>query len=182
MSAISKSYEDKFVSSISQFTEFITDIVSTASKNKYTDLNPNAIAFAAGFANGKIKEYGNKYAIDQFIIKCSKYWKTIYEKDIDTLKKHLAEICPLVPVDILNSFVQLCTGRTGKNTPFIPEDDMDALWEFIFNFIKISINYIHFNRKPEYKEEKSTQFIYTTNFFPDVKLGEMVKLYNVKLQ
>jgi hypothetical protein len=185
MSSLNKQYEDKFVSGISQFTEFIIDIVSVASKNKYTELNANAIAFAAGFANSKIKEFGNKYATDQFIIKSNKYWKNIYERDIDVLKNHLSEMCPLIPTNILDQFVQLCVGKTQSGKSYIDSDDMDALWDFVFNFIKISIQYIHYNRKPEYSEAKSESktptFTYTANFFPDVKVGEMVKLYNVKL-
>lgn len=185
MSASNKSYEDKFVSGISQFTEFVTDVVSTAFKNKQTELNPNAIAFASGFANSKIKELGSKYAIDQFITRSSKYWKTIHEKNFDELKGHLSEMCPLIPADTLNQFVQLYSGKKSDGKSYIPTDDIEALWEYVFNFIKLGINYIHFNRKPQYTEakaaEKTGSFTYTANFFPDVKVGEMAKLYNVKL-
>ena len=172
-----KYYENQFVTGLNSYTDFLTDLIQTAYKRKHTTINPNIIAFGSGVANSKIKENGNRWVMEQFIDKSHKYWIHIKKRDLDYLMKNFHEMMPIMPKEYSDDFHKLFTGTNDKNKPLVDEDDLEAFWEFIDTFVKLGINHIHVNRKPEYKEEVHN---YTVTYFPDVKVGDMAKEFNVK--
>ena len=171
--------EDKFVKNIQDFMDFGESVITECSEKKITTLNPNVVDLATKFANGKIKEKGHKATVEEFIKKTYDHWKHIKDKDTEHFSDKMHEIVPIVPREHLDEMFRLFTGFDSNKKGYVEKEDQDAFWDYLFSFIKISINYVHYNRKPVKTEEG---FKYTQEFMKDFKVKDSAKMFEMELK
>jgi hypothetical protein len=167
------SYEEKFAKSFSGFMDFGESILKECYEKKSTTLSPNGIGYAIGFANGKVKDKGHKWLIEEFIKKTNADWPKAHECNADHFVKKLKDLLPILEDNHVKELTRVFTTEGILST-----DDKEAFWEHIHSFIKLSIKYVHVNRKPVKTDEG---FKYTVNFLTECKVKAPAELFKVKL-
>lgn len=167
-------YQDKFVQNVEGFMDFGEDIIKQCYEKKQTSLSPNGIQYAIGFINGKIKDKGNDWLVQEFIKKTHEHWKEIHAKNTDHFMDKIKDLLPSIIEDAHIEELK----RLFVTKGLLEEEDVEAFWEYVIAFCKLSIHYIHVGRKPVKEGE---HFKYTDKFFPDIKLKDAAILFSVKL-
>jgi hypothetical protein len=171
-------YEEKFVKNIQDYMDFGENMLKDCYEAKNTTLSPSGISYAIGYANGKIKDKGNVWVVENFINKTHKHWQQIKDRDVNHFMDKMKELVPFIEDEDMKELKRIFTENDPKGKPLIDKDDKDAFWDFIESFCKLSIHYIHTGRKPIVEGEG---FKYTKTFFPDVKVKSAAELFEIKL-
>ena len=143
-----------------------------------------------------ISKSPSDYMLKNFIRKTNPYWDKIYEKDIEFFKtlgldlfnlvkdKGVEEYTKGADDGFLNKisgnhvdlFKELIEGEyivDGEKVSILDDERKEDIWKILHSFVKISIVYIHQERK--YQDGK-----YQVEFFPDVKVKSNVSKWNIK--
>lgn len=171
--------EDKFVKNIQDFMNFGESLLTECYEKKITTLNPNGISYAIIFVNEKIKEKGNKWMVEEFIKKTYVDWNKMKKKDHEYFMKKLPELLPILKQSHTDELCKLFVGKDKTGKEYVSDDDRDCLWEYMNSFIKITINYVHYNRKPIKTEDG---FKYSQSFLSDFKVKDNAKLFEMELK
>lgn len=191
MSSSQISQEDKFVKNLQDFMTFGESLLSECHEKKITTLNPVGIGYAISFVNQRIKEKGSKWLVEEFIKKTTEPedkdnsekknedWKEIKNKNHKHFTKKLTKLLPILEESHAEELSRIFEGKNKDGTSYIEEEDKDAFFEYLFSFCKLSINYVHHNRKPVKHEDG---FKYTVSFMGDFKVKDNAKLFEMELK
>ena len=145
-------------------------------KEKLINFNPILITIGQGI----LSKYVPDVIIDNFIKNTCQHWEKINEKDENFFIENAGDLLKDYPVGDIDPFKEIF-----KNN-YIDDNDKELLWEYLESLIKISIIYIHQERKPYYIENddgiKKKSYDKNYQYQPQVPIIKMANLYNVKLE
>ena len=141
------------------------------------------------------KTSGDKM-LTNFIKKTHSYWDQIFEKDINYFKGLGLEIFGIVKdkgleeytKDSGDSFLEKISGNhielfkellegeyeeKGEKISILDDERKGDIWKILHSFVRISIVYIH-------KERKYQNGKYNAEFFPEIKIKSNVDKWNVR--
>jgi len=177
-----KSPEERFISNMKGMMDYCKELIQDAYESKKTTLNPALLTIASMFVSKQIADKGVKFPIENFIKKSSEHWKYIKERDEEYFVKNIHKMVDIIPKEQLNELCKLFMMKNKVGKYVIEDDDRDTLWEYVETLVRISINYVHINRKPMGTSGNGkSSFKYSVNFFPDVSLGAMASMFEIKL-
>lgn len=169
--------EERFHQNVIGMSQLVYDLVDSAFRRGYKIINPNLVALCEG-----ILSFWNKRSlIDGFIRHSHAHWDQIHRRDETFFERHAKDIFKGLPLDKVDAFKELFTLRDDHGQHVIKQDDRDAIWDFFGSLIKISIHYIHDNRKPKIRVDTtgSRQLIYTQVFCNDIDLEHHARVWGV---
>jgi hypothetical protein len=183
------SAEDKFVKNINGFCDFGEGVLTELYKAKKTSLSPSGIGYAIGYANGKIKDKGGLWILEDFIKRTVDYWPEIKKKNAEFFFDKMGKLVPVIEKEHMNELTRIFSSGSGEGDndkksvekkSLLDQDDIDCFWEYIHSFVKISINHIHKTRKPIMNEDKKT-YTYQIEYMKDISVRKNAELFDIKL-
>ena len=143
-----------------------------------------------------IKKSPGDRMLKNFIKRSHLYWDQILNKDIDYFKNLGLELFGMVKdkgldeytkdtddgflsklsgnhVDLFKELMEGEYEMDGEKVSILDEERKGDIWKILHSFVKISVVYIHQERK--FQDGK-----YRVEFFPEIKVKENVSKWNIK--
>lgn len=173
--------EDRFMANTLGMTKLMHELISAAYAKGFKEINPQIIGLAGGYLSG----YNKTDLIETFITHTyEECWEKIRLSNDDFFISHSTKIFGKLPVDesYIGSFGSLFTKKHEDGSAIISVDDKKALFRNAQSLVKICIKYIHRKREVKLVEIDGVfkpRYLY--NFFPEIKVRELAKLWDIKL-
>ncbi len=171
--------EQRFQRNIVDLTDFIKDIIVRCHEKKQTTINPSVVEVIGEFLDSS----SASDIINTFATRSHPYWQDIQEHDEKFFKDsgRCRKVFEDLPVDYIDAFRKLFETYDADGNSVINNEEKSIIWAYFESFVKISLHYIHEQRKPKITKPKNKR-IYTCNFLPEVKLQKSVKNWKVTLE
>lgn len=123
--------------------------------------------------------------IENFIRKSYPFWNQIKERDLNFFVDNADEIFMLKdsPLTNKNLFSELFTSVNDEGKALISEEFLESVWNNFTANVKISLKYIHENRKPKAYSDSCNNIHYlyeNPDFFGEIDISEYANLFNIK--
>jgi hypothetical protein len=165
-------------------TGILIDAVKNCLEELYdrnlTTINPNTISIIQAILTTMDKHF----LIKEFISNSHEFfWEKIKNRDESFFIENANEIFKKLPIDKINIFKDLFTQKDENGDFIISVKTKNEIWHLFDTLIKISIKYIHKNRKPK-KVKKGNLFYnnYEREFMNEVILEKHIKDWNVNVE
>ena len=172
--------EERFAVNTSSMAEAIYDSVLQLNSMGYKTADPNLVKLVSLMISGFDKHYLIKGFIDNSHQVC---WDAIKRREEEFFVKNSGDIFKYLPTDKVDLFRDLFTTKDHTGTCVIEQYVKDDIWALFDKMIKISIKYIHKNRKPVLiQTPNGPAKRYTESFYPEINLQQHASNWNVELE
>ena len=170
---------EKFVYNLEVLCRVVTEIARDIQKKGYNVVSPEMISLASEYLKAKDPEK----LLQNFIKYSYKHWEKIKKRNENFFGEEASKIFPDLPSSIIELFCKLLYLEDGDNQRVISEEQREEVWIIFESFVKISINYIHQERKPCIKiyEDGREKKRYTMKFFKEIDLEPICELWKIEL-
>lgn len=117
--------------------------------------------------------------ITNFIEKSNKDWELCSTKDEKTLFANIKALFPGIPDGSLSSVAAIFTTRDKKGKLIVTEMDKKIVWEYVTEFIRSGILYIHKQRA--WGMKPNSKMGYTKVYFSDISVKTYAEMFDVGL-
>lgn len=185
------SHEERFKANVVGLGDLILEIVKEVNDKGHFVVEPAVVNLTVRVlerlpSKAIISTFINKSntAADGNVFSLEKHcWSKIRSRDRSFFVENAGEIFNGLPVERIDAFSKMFSAVDENGKPIVPEEDEEEIWEYFESFVKISIKYIHENRKPvairtgteelrKYQDE---------SFFADVNLLDHADNWNIAL-
>jgi hypothetical protein len=163
--------EERFKDRVIQFCEFVKTILQEAND---AGIKTPASPFVMDLIKNFIRKEESDKVITTFILRSHASWDRAKAREKDYFRTDGLKAFYGIPEKNLEEFNQLFDTRKPDGTLLFDETVQEGVWEMFESLIKISICYVHRQRKPDPVTKK-----YTTPFFPDIKVKSQVDLWKL---
>ena len=164
--------QDRFKDRLVQFIDFTKGLVVEANEAGIeTPVPPFLLEISKNFI---AKEDSDKI-ITTFILRSFQNWDRIHSHDLEFMKGEGLKAFHGIPEKNLKDFTALFNVVKPDGTKLLSAPIEVQLWDFFESLVKISVCYVHQQRKPDPVTKK-----YTQNFFPDMKVKAQVELWKIE--
>ncbi len=170
-----------FHETVIALSQLTSELIGTAKKEGYND--KDGLSLLVTTASTLLVQFDPIKLIESFIrLAHDQYWNQINSKDEDFFKNNATVLFKNLPIGGINPF-ELLTLKNKKGEYYICKDDRDAIWEYFFSLVRLSIKYVHYKRQPIIRilENGDKKPVYGKKEFIDVKLEKHAKLWGVPL-
>jgi hypothetical protein len=178
----------RFKENTIDFIDFLADVVREVKQSYNIDAQPENLDFTCIF----IKAFDKDALVDNFIYGSRNNWDYIFKQDESYFIKDFADIFKFVDLPEKEVYIQqLVEVLTMKkdNYKVLPNDphydpfvvgkkDRDIVWDYLYSFVKISIQYLHAMGQPVEQDGRVT---YIKPLYKDIDVQEAAKKWGVKL-
>ena len=170
----------RFHENIIDLTIFLGEVIKRCYNDGYTKIKPDVISSVGGI----ISNFQPRVIIDTFTVKSYDHWDSIMNNNEDFFKKNCTKVFEDLPEEYVGAFRDLFDTYDTNGKSVITSDEKESIWAYFESFVKISIKYVHEERRPTSEGiSPKPKFHYRKKFLPEVKLlTTHAKKYNVKLQ
>jgi hypothetical protein len=171
--------EERFKKTVIELSHLIHDLVKNVHDRGYEVVNPSLVGLVSGF----LSSYDATKLIRNFILYSYPHWDQISLREMKFFDENAADIFRDLPMKNVNSFKMLYSLNDKEGNPVVCEEDREAVWEFFDALIKISIQYIHSQRRPAMKTDTAgtRKMVYTYEFCKEVDLSRQAEKWKVNL-
>jgi hypothetical protein len=163
--------QERFKERLVQFIDFTKSLVIEANEHGIeTPVSPLILDISKNFIG---KEDSDKI-ITTFILRSFQNWDRIRNHDLPFMKGEGLKSFYGIPEKNLKDFTALFDVVKPDGTPLLSPPVEEKLWDFFESLVRISVCYVHCQRKPDPVTKK-----YTANFFPDMKVKAQVELWKI---
>ena len=173
------SEEERFAHNTGLLAKKIEESVIRLSNAGYTTANPAIIKMASLMLTSL-----NKTSLIQGFIQNShaNCWDWIKTKNEKYFVDNAGDLFSFLPVDKLNLFQDLYRAVDKEGNGLIPQELKDEIWFLLGSMVKISIKYIHRERRPQtISSENGPLRVYNASFFPDVDVQKHASTWEISL-
>jgi hypothetical protein len=164
--------QDRFKDRLVQFIDFTKGLVIEANEaGVETPVSPFVLDLSKNFI---AKEDSDKI-ITTFILRSYPNWNRIQEHDLEFMKGEGLKAFYGIPEKNLKEFTALFDVTKPDGVKLMTPAIESQLWDFFESLVKISVCYVHCQRKPDPVTKK-----YTANFFPDMKVRVQVEAWKIE--
>lgn len=136
--------EDRFQNNTIILGNVIMDTMMKLHNKGYKEIDLNIV----NTANQMVKLIDKKYLIDSFIEKTHKTcWDRVKQRDELFFVDNINNIYSYLPMEKVEFFKKIFSSNDEKGNPIVPMDFRNKVWEIMEGMIKISIKYVHRERK-----------------------------------
>jgi hypothetical protein len=169
---MSLSPQDRFKDRLVQFIDFTKGLVVEANEAGIeTPVSPFLLDLSKNFI---AKEDSDKI-ITTFILRSFPNWDRIKAHDLEFMKGEGLKAFHGIPEKNLKDFTALFNVVKPDGTKLLSAPIEVQLWDFFESLVRISVCYVHQQRKPDPVTKK-----YTQNFFPDMKVRVQVEAWKIE--
>ena len=162
------SEEERFGFNVEGLCETVVVLIKKFNDCGVNTVSPMLITLASKF----VSTFTKKKVINGFIEKSYEFWNQIKTRNNDFFLENATKVFGDIPIDNVDVFKGLCTAKDRNGNFIMTSKDYDELWPFFESFVKISIKYIHKERKP-YTSRTSREVIYG---YENPKFAEYINL------
>jgi hypothetical protein len=163
--------EERFKERLIQFIEYTKSLVVEANEHGIeTPVSPFILDLSVNFIG---KEDADKI-ITTFVLRSFQNWHRIHKHDLPFMKGEGLKSFYGIPEKNLKDFTALFDVVKPNGEKLLTPEAEAKLWEFFESLVRISVCYVHMQRKPDPVTKK-----YTANFFPDMKVKAQVELWKI---
>ncbi len=163
--------QERFKERLIQFIDFTKGMVLEANEAGIeTPVSPFILDLSKNFI---AKEDSDKI-ITTFILRSFENWERIRTHDLEFMKGEGLKSFYGIPEKNLKDFTALFDVVKPDGTRLLSPNVEVQLWDFFESLVRISVCYVHFQRKPDPETKK-----YTANFFPAMKVKSQVELWKI---
>lgn len=185
------SHEERFKANVVGLGDLILDIVTEVNDKEHFVVDPVVVNLAVRV----LERISGKAIISTFINKSNTNadgkvfsmeehcWSKIRSRDRSFFVENAGEIFSGLPVERVDAFSKMFSAVDENGKPVVPEEDEQEIWEYFESFVKISIKYIHENRKPVAIRTGTEELRKYENesFFVDVNLLDHADSWGITL-
>ena len=148
---------------------------------KITDKGVKSPVYMSMFsvAETYIKSQKSDKLIYDFIESSNKSWSKYDSKDEAILFSNVKSLFPAIPQAGIDSLIAMLSIRDNKNRSIITDEDKKSIWEYVLEFIRMSVLYIHEQRC--WGDKQGGGRGYTKVFFKEIKVSEYATMFKVAL-
>lgn len=173
---------DKFEATMCSLCDNIKGMVTDVYEIGHKRIHPNLMdAVKAYLLDKEIHA-----VIEKFVEGSVEFWEQLRAHDEEFFVKNVSKVFGTLPYpDEIAEFSRLFLLRDIDGERMLAKEDRDIIWEHFDSMIRICIVYIHQGRHPRIKKPDSngtSKAVYTKNFFPKIKLAELARLWEMKLE
>lgn len=161
----------RFASNIRGATQKIVQYLTPMYEKGLISFSPQLLLYAVEMLEGQ----GKERLLDGFIEATYTVWDQAQRKDMDFFREHACDIFNDLPKDKVKIIVDVMEMKDPDGNKYITDEMMDEIWKYVFNFVKISIKWIHEKREP------GDDGKYNSEFMNQVDVAGQAKKWNVKL-
>lgn len=165
-----KSEAVRFHETCISFIDLIHELILELYEKNKTTINPSLIELI----KHNIQIYNNMELINTFISKSHIYWDNIRKREESFFIDHSNNIFGEISMQHVNTFKFIFQNN------ILSDIDKQCIWDYMDSMVRISIKYIHKNRKPVFNENGEKR--YSFHFLPEVKITKWSKIWNIKLE
>lgn len=165
---------ERFHSNFQGFLDLIIYYLQEAGEKGIPTLRPEIFQLAKQF----ITTQDPNKVIETFTIKTGPHWDLIRKRDVDFFLNHANELFHVFSAQHIESFKLLFTTKD-----FLDGDDLDSIWNYIHSMIRISMKWIHEQRKPVKKigDDGVEKKGYTVRYLTEIDLHHHAEQWGVNL-
>jgi hypothetical protein len=168
--------EERFAKNAAIMAEAVYESVLILYNAGYKTVDPGMIKLVTAVISGFDKHFLIKGFIENSHEKC---WDNIRNRSEVFFVEQAADIFKYLPVDKVNLFKDLFTTVDNSGHSVVSQNLKDQLWDLFDVMVKISIKYVHKNRKPYNDGVKN---LYREEFFKDVNIPYHSNAWEVQLE
>lgn len=161
-----KTEEERFFLTIEELIKLVHELTTSVTNKGYKIVDPAVIGVAAGV----IKLVPVTRLIEVFVRRSHEHWEEIRGKKKNFFVKEAHNMFSDLPGGHVTAFKDLVSIVDKDSNPVVPNEDIDALFDFFQALVKISIKYIHKQRQPtivkqtdgvlyKYSEPKAFEYV-----------------------
>jgi hypothetical protein len=169
--------EERFYKNICVMGEAIHECVSKLYGKGYKTVDPQIILLALEVMSVFDKNFLIRGFIENSHSKC---WNYIQKRDEVYFVQNSADIFKYLPMDKINLFKDLFLTKDETGASVVPQALKDQIWSILDAMVKISIKYVHKNRKPSINPKGEKVYL-DPCFFNDLDLEWHAKNWGVLL-
>src|SRR5581483_5396751 len=136
-------------------------------------------------AGAYLSSLDQKLLIETFIENSYKYWGQIKDNNEAFFVDNCGNVFAKLPVGQgdIDAFRVLFTKKDENGNYIIVPDDRTTIWDYFESFVKISIKYVHKIRECYLAqgEDGKMRPRYRHNKFPEIKVRELAKIWDITL-
>lgn len=140
--------EDRFKENINYLSSFLYELCEECSCKGYRNIDLKLIGLGCDY----ITSYTAIKLIEDYVYYSARYWDFIKHKSVEFFEKHIGKVFGGLPLseEQLEMFKILHTARDQNGNPYVSEEDLDLVWEYLHACTIIAINYL-FDNPDSYK-------------------------------
>ena len=172
--------EERFQKNAVVLGSLIQKCVQDLNNAGHNSINPLTVTFATSIIAG----FDKNYLIQGFIENSHKLcWDQIKKRDEQFFTQNASEIFKMLPMERVNLFKDLFMTCDANGKSVVPQVSKDQMWDIFDALVKVSIKYLHRERRP-YSEDINGNIVksYGASFFDEVDLQYHADLWKVKLE
>ena len=172
--------EQRFITNVLDLTDLVHELATICWDAGRKDINPRLVMIAENF----LETYDPVQLIEVFIKHSHMHWEKVRTRDENFFIENAHLIFQQLPVDTsnINAFKVFFTAKDEKGEYIIVHEDREAIWDIFNSLIKICIKYVHKVRVVKLvKTKQGIRPAYTNKKFPEIKVREQAKLWNIDL-
>lgn len=174
--------EDRFWSNARALSQKLVEEISSLQSGGYCKNVPSHLL---AIITPVISAYNRTNLIRGFIRNGSPYWEEIRNKNLVFFGENADAIfAAKLPIQNVYIFRELFSEKDAHGAPLIKAETIDYIWNNFQAMVKISIKYVHRERQPTiYQDEAGNNKIRYANpdFFPELNVAELAKIWNITL-
>ena len=176
--------EERFNANVKVLTDLVHELCSNCWDAGNKQINPTMILLAGAY----LSSFDKKELIETFITHThEKCWEEIRLQNENFFIEHSDSIFGNLPVGKgnIDAFKVLFTSLDKNGKSIISTDDKNAIFDIFASLVKICIKYVHRVRDCYLAEDKTTGKMrpyYRHNLFPEIKVREHAKKWDIELQ
>lgn len=174
--------EERFSSNARALAQKLCDEITVLRNQGYCQNIPSILL---AVIPGIIAGFDKITLIDGFIKNGADYWENIRCHDMMFFMENADMIfASKLPVQNVSIFRELFSQKQGDGSPLVKPETIDLIWKNFEAMVKISLKYIHRERKPitHQDEHGELRVRYTRpDFFPEINIVELAGIWNIKL-
>lgn len=176
------SQTDKFAEVMQGLCDNIKEMVTDMYEMGHKRIHPKLIDVIKAYLKDKPKTS----ILEAFIEGSVSFWTQIRRREEDFFINNVTKVLGSLPYPKeIKEFSRLFLLKDEDGNRVLLDEDIEIIWEHFESMICICIVYIHMGRHPGIKKPDSKGVatpVYTKSFFPNIKLAEQARLWNIKLE
>lgn len=170
------SISNAFSSNLLDFIDMCISIIERIEKQGYELVCGSKIL---SFAHTFVEMQNSDRVIRSFINRSNKDWNTCVDRDEDKLLPNIKALFSGIPDQYVDSILEAFALKDSKDNFLITGEDRSNIWDYIIEFVKLAILYIHEQRYwgilPEGRQG------YSKVYQKDISVKKYAKMFKVDL-
>ena len=168
--------EIRFEANAKELSLAIKDGVGLLHKEGYNSEAPMLIEIGIQM----MRLYPRIELIEGFIRNSHEFWIQIHDREERFFIENAYKVWKHIPVRNIDVFRSLFGQKRRDGSYVVPLELREQIWKIFHAMVKISIKYVHRERKP-IKKQDSSGYSYTVSFMDEIDIAHHSRMWGIEL-